>query len=237
MLAYACLGLSVALAAQADPTVDGGSSNSAVSIDLAFITHLDANLPEQDVYIERVPGSGEVYRVTRGDNNMNAPLFKTAHTVPHNPFSEAAIGPHPRGETLGLTLGEWLKQQGTGRYTCENGRATLETSFRGLVPEGVYTMWHAFMASVPTQPFAGTLDLPLGASDGSTSVFVADAQGTASFSHSFQPCLQMSDTWTTALLAINYHSDGRTYGADPGEFGYNAHIPLFLMLPPREGIE
>ncbi len=38
------------------------------------------------------------------------------------------------------------------------------------------------------------------------------------------------------MLAINYHSDGKTYGGDPGEFGYNAHIPLFLMLPNREGL-
>ena len=84
--------------------------------------------------------------------------------------------------------------------------------------------------------FSGTLDLPLGARDGSTSVFVADNSGKAAFEHSFKPCLQMSDVWTTSMLAINYHSDGRTYAALPGDFGYNAHIPLFLMLPPRDGI-
>jgi hypothetical protein len=46
----------------------------------------------------------------------------------------------------------------------------------------------------------------------------------------------MTDVWTTSMLAINYHSDGRDWGASPGEFGTNAHIPLFLMLPNREGI-
>jgi hypothetical protein len=220
-------------AAQADR--DGEPDRQ--SIDLAFITHLDADLPEQDVYIERVPGSGDVYRVTRGDHDMNAPLYKTAHTVEHNPFDPAAVGPHPKGEALGLTLGQWLRHQGTGAYTCEAGTGTLDAKFTGLVPNGVYTMWHAFMALPPTTPFSGTLDLPLGARDGSESVFVADGEGKASFVHTFQPCLEMSDVWTTSLLAINYHSDGKTYGADPGEFGYNAHIPLFLMLPKREGIE
>ena len=34
--------------------------DTTVSIDLAFKTHLDMDMPEQDVYIERVPGSGKV---------------------------------------------------------------------------------------------------------------------------------------------------------------------------------
>lgn len=215
----------------------GNKGNNIFAIDLAFITHLDANLPEQDVFIERVPGSGEVFRATPGDNNMDAELFKTATPVPHNPFDAAAIGPHPKGEAIGMTLGQWLKHRGTGNYSCENGEGTLRTSFDGLVPNGVYTMWHAFTAIPATKPFSGFLDLPLGARDGSTSVFVADDEGTAAFDHTFKPCLQMSDVWTTSLLAINWHSDGETYAGSPGAFGYNAHVPLFLMLPPREGLE
>ena len=46
----------------------------------------------------------------------------------------------------------------------------------------------------------------------------------------------MSDVWTTSMIAINYHSDGKTYKAYPGDFGTNAHIPLFVLLPEREGI-
>ncbi len=221
--------------AQADDVP--GKAGDNVSIDLAFITHLDMDLPEQDVYIERVPGSGKVYRVTKGDHNMNAPLFAAAEEVPHNPFDEAAIGPHQKGKALGFTLGEWLRHQGTGTYTCEEGEGSLDLSFSGLVPEGVYTMWHAFIAIPPPEPFTGTLDLPLGARDGSESVFRANKQGKAQFKHTFQPCLQMSDTWTTSMLAINYHNDGNTWGGHPGHFGYDAHIPLFVMLPLREGIE
>ena len=223
-------------ASRADEVRGGGNKGETYSIDLAFITHLDAELAEQDVYIERNPGSGEVFRVTRGDNDMSAPLYKSAQPIPHDPFNPANIGPYAKGDELGMTLGEWLKHQGTGTYSCENGEGKLKTSFTGLVPNGVYTMWHAFMAIPTTTPFSGTLDLPLGARDGSTSVFVADNDGEAAFDHSFKPCLQMSDVWTTSMLAINYHSDGRTYAALPGDFGYNAHIPLFLMLPPRDGI-
>jgi hypothetical protein len=218
------------------PAPAAAVTDTVLSIDLAFVTHLDMDLPEQDVYIERVAGSGQVYRVTKGDNDMSVQLYRTAEMVKHDPFNPDAVGPYPRGEALGVTLGAWLKHQGAGSYTCTDGEGRIDASFSGLVPNGIYTMWHAFMALPPTTPFAGTLDLPLGARDGSTSRFVADARGEASFIHSFTPCLQMSDVWTTSLLAINYHSDGKTYGADPGEFGSKSHIPLFLMLPNREGI-
>ena len=239
--AVACLLLAVTAPALAEPTAtsrEGASASAAgVSIDLAFMTHLDMDLPEQDVFIEREPESGKVWRVTKGDNDMHAPLYKTAVETKHDPFNPKAVGPHAKGEPLGMTLGQWLRHQGTGKYTCTDGVGSLDTSFSGLVPDGVYTMWHAFIALPPTDPFSGTLDLPLGARDGSQSVFKADAEGEASFVHQFQPCLEMSDVWTTSMLAINYHSDGKTYGGSPGQFGYNAHIPLFLMLPKREGIE
>ena len=208
-----------------------------IAFEIAFVTHLDANMPEQDVFIERVPGSGEVFRVTKGDNDMKAPLYATAVETKHDPFNEKAIGPHKKGRALGMTLGQWLKHRGTGKYTYEQGTGTLDLEFTGLVPNGVYTMWHAFIALPPTTPFSGTLDLPLGARDGSESVFRADENGHAKFQHSFKPGLQMSDVWTTAMLAINYHSDGKTYGGLPGDFGLNAHVPLFVMLPNREGIE
>ena len=231
------LTMQLALAAGLLWSTTGGVLAEPVSVDLAFITHLDAGLPEQDVYIEREPGTGEIFRATVGDNDMRAPLYKTAVETEHDPFDPEAVGPHPKGEPLGMTLGEWLRHQGTGTYTCENGEGMLDTSFSGLVPNGVYTMWHAFIALPPTTPFSGTLDLPLGARDGSESVFEADENGRAAFVHAFAPCLQMSDVWTTSMLALNYHSDGKTYGGNPGQFGLNAHIPLFLMLPKREGIE
>lgn len=207
------------------------------SIALSFVTHLDAGLPEQDVYIEREAGSGDVYRVTSGDHNMGAQLYGTAVEVDHNPFDPAAVGPHPKGKPLGFTLGEWLKHRGSGIYSSKDGVGTLELEFTGLVPNGVYTLWHSFMAFPPPDPFTGALDLPLGARDGSESAFFADANGNAKFVHTFKPGLEMSDVWTTSLLAVNYHSDGKTHRGHPGAFGTQAHIPLFLMLPKREGIE
>ena len=213
------------------------TSAKEVKLELAFVTHLDMNLHEQDVYIERQINSGEVYRVTAGDHDMNAPLFAAAKKVAHDPFNPESVGPFPKGAPLNLTLGQWLRQTGQGTYTYKDGVGTLALEFSGLVPNGVYTMWHAFMPATPPVPFTGTLDLPLGASDGSESVFIADKNGQAKFVHSFRPGLEMSDVWTVSILAINYHSDGKTYGGHPGQFGLHSHIPLFAMLPQRGGIE
>ena len=168
---------------------------------------------------------------------MNATLYTAAEYVPHDPFNPEALGPFKKGNPIGMTLGQWLKHSGTGTYSCDGESGSLELQFTGLVPNGVYTMWHFFMSIPPPVPFTGTLDLPLGAKDGSESVFVADENGNARFIHKFKPCLEMSDVWTTAGLAINYHSDGKTYGGHPGEFGSKSHIPIFVMLPQRDGID
>ena len=70
----------------------------SVSFDIAFITHLDADMPEQDVYIERVPGSSEVYRVTKGDQRHERPrLYKTAVRDPPRPVRPPRRRPAPEG--------------------------------------------------------------------------------------------------------------------------------------------
>lgn len=208
-----------------------------VSVELAFVTHLDMDMPEQDAFIEREPGSGEVWRVTKGDHDMNAQLYRTAVEVEHNPFDPGHLGPYPQGEPLGITLGQWLKHYGTGKYSCKDGVGYIDLNFKGLIPNGVYSMWHFFLALPPQQPFTGALDLPLGARDGSESIFTANADGTASFKHEFTPCLQMSDVWLHSGLAIAYHSDGKTWGGDPGKFGKDSHVPIFLLLPQRQGLD
>ena len=206
-------------------------------IQLKFLIHFDFELAEQDVYIERDRGSGQVFRITRGDHDKKAELFATTSENPRDPFNPAALGPFRKVLSLGILLGEWLDQSGSGVYTCENGDGNLDLTFANLVPKGVYSLWHSFMPLPPSVPYSGTLDLPLGARDGSETTFSADGDGNASFVQTFHPCLQMSDTWITSMLVVSYHSDGETHGGSPGDFGYNAHSPLFLMLPLRHRIK
>jgi hypothetical protein len=92
------------------------------------------------------------------------------------------------------------------------------------------------MAAPPTDPFIGTYDLPMGRRDGAESVVTADSEGRAHVERTIKPCLQLSGEHLMAGLAIAYHSDGNTYGAEPGDFGLNSHVQMFLGLPPRSGL-
>ncbi len=205
------------------------ASNPEEGIEMAFASHIEVGMAEQDVMIEK--GDGMIYRFGANEAEADTPLFAAAIPVSHNPFDETANGPHPKGEALGLTAGEWLAAQGTAHYVEVGGVGRLTAEFDGLVPNGVYTMWHFFMSTEATEPFIGTFDMPVGNKDGSQSVFVADAQGRASFDQSFAPGLQMTGEQLAAGLAIAWHSDGKTYGVLPGDFGKTAHVQLFTSLP------
>jgi hypothetical protein len=205
---------------------------------LQFVDHLEAGLNELDVFVDR-PGEPHVaYRVRPQDapQLMSRPLYAGAAPVPHNPFDDDAVGPHPKGRALGLTLADWVAAEGTAELQCEDGRATVRARFSKLVPNAVYTMWHAFVPSPPTQPFTGALDLPLGARDGSQTRLVSDRAGNASYEASFTPCLPPSSQQLMSLLALAWHSDGKTYGSSAGEFGKRSHVQLFAPIPaPGQG--
>ncbi|MDP5219785.1 hypothetical protein Q5Y75_21395, partial [Ruegeria sp. 2205SS24-7] len=81
---------------------------------LSFVFHIDEELTEQDVFYEREPGSGEVFRPTAATRDMDAPLYAPAVAVPHTPLQTENIGPWPRGRELNITLGEWFAASGGG---------------------------------------------------------------------------------------------------------------------------
>jgi hypothetical protein len=200
--------------------------------EVTFIDHVKAEMIEQDVFVEREPGSNQVYRVTleEKDKFLSQPVFTAAETTKHDPMNPEEVGPYPKGRALGFSLAEWLSATGTATVSCEEGKGQLDASFQNLVPNGVYTMWHYFVAWPLTEPFS-SYDLPVGDRDGSQSSFVADAQGNAVYSQSFEPCLQGTGNQLIAGVAIAYHSDGRTYGDHPGSFGDVSHVHLFADFP------
>lgn len=212
------------------------SYDAAESMSLTFIFHIDDGMAEQDVFYEKVPGSGEVYRPTGATRDMDAPLFAPGVEVKHNFLDTNDTGPYPIGRPLGLTLGEWFAAKGSGSYTCENGTGTVDFAFENLVPGGVYTVWHDFMVWPPTDPFIGTYDLPFGARDGSENTFVANAVGSADFERTITPCLQLSGEHLVADLGLAWHSDGKTYGPLTGEFSTATHVQMYVTLPERTGL-
>lgn len=209
------------------------SAQNNQTIELVFVDHLTTGMIEQDVFVEKLEGSCEVYRVLPQEREkyLDAELFSTQEAQSHDPVSPEKAGPYRKGESLGMTLREWVSAKGSVSYVCEDGWGVVKGSFQNLRPNAVYTMWHAFMAKASAQQFTGSLDLPMGAPDGSQSIFTTDKDGNADFEVKFETCLQMTERQTAALLGIAFHSDGKTYGALAGPFGKATHIQLFTVLP------
>jgi len=177
--------------------------------------------------------AGQVIRV-EGDNakdplNLAKTVYATAAATPHDPFKlgENPLGPFDEGKSLGFTLQQWLAASGIGIYSVDNENAQLELSFKNLVPNGVYTAWCSRFTFPPNFSAA---DKPCGAEDGSGNSFTADEKGTSSFSLKLKP-LEASTKETASMIAVAYHSDGKTYGASPGDFGLNSHVQVFFLMP------
>lgn len=219
-----------------ETSVTKASYDAAENMTLTFIFHIDEGMAEQDVFYEKIPGSGEVFRPTAATRDMDVPLYAPGIEVKHNFLDTTDTGPYPKGDPLGLTLGDWFAAKGSGTYTCENGVGAVDFAFENLVPNGIYTMWHDFMVWPPTEPFIGTYDLPFGARDGSENVFEAGVDGTATFQRTITPCLQLTGEHLAADLAIAWHSDGNTYGPLPGEFSTVTHVQMYVALPERTGL-
>ena len=105
-----------------------------------------------------------------------------------------------------ITLGDWIAAEGRMRIRCHvDGTATIRGSFRELVPNGVYTVWHMFIGD------QGPAVVPLG---GVPNVFVPDEDGAARYARQLSACPTDAQSQTVAFL-VAYHFDGAAYGGFP----------------------
>ena len=205
---------------------------------LAFVDHVEAGYIEQDVYVAHRPDTSRVYRMNPDEleTYKGTKIYGSARAVPHSPFNPFDNGPYRKGKSFDMTMGDWLAATGSATYICREEKATIEASFRNLVPFSRYTIWYGFVA----RDHIGCrdcrysrIDVPLGDPDGSQSIFKTDAVGGALYELAFEPCLELSGERLAAMLTIVYHSDGRTHGRGPGAFGRDSHLHLFTTLPEK----
>lgn len=184
---------------------------------LRFATHIAAGMAEVDVFVEDEANPGQVVRLEgyeiKGAAMLARPLYAGGGTTS---LRDGRKGPYAKGTALGFSLGNWLGARATGTYTIDGNTGTIAFTARRLVPNGLYTLWC----------LADKLGA-CGAADGTENTFRADADGRAATR------VRVSANPAIAIIALAYHSDGRTYGASPGIFGVNSHVHLFIRLPQR----
>lgn len=188
---------------------------------------------EEDILME---GENQVFRVEGEDakdpKNLAKTVYAAAEAVEHDPFKvgENPLGPFEKGESLGFTLGDWLAATGKGTYSVDRDTAKLDLTFEKLVSDAVYTIW---CSRISFPPNVNIVDRPCGAEDGSENVFETDEEGNAEFKLELEP-LEQSTEETATIIALAYHSDGKTYGESAGDFGLNSHVQIFYLLPVPE---
>ena len=199
-------------------------------VDITFVNGLQAARALMDVFVDRdgIP-AGQVVRLdaaaAKDPANQARALYASTAPVAPDPKN---LGPFPKGAALAMTLQQWLAATGSGTYSVNGDTAELKLSFQNLVPNGTYTLWCVIDSTAPnTSPQI----LPCGASDGSQNVFKADAQGNDAFNLTMK-ALPATTKEHPVVIAPAYHSDGKTHGANPGDFGLNSHVQLIFEIPP-----
>jgi hypothetical protein len=245
------------------PIVATSSANHSATADpwetdvmLRSSIYLPTPRPVADVFFELNNTTPNlVYRVEQGQAKDPFDLAKmsyaTTSEIPHDPYklTPNAIGPFPKGSPLGFTLEEWLSAIGSGTYIEENRNTSINLTFHNLVPNATYSIWCHRVTSPPNYREE---NLPLGAGDGSQNVFESDSRGNGAFNLEIEPLpattnvtyndwvamyitkmapINTDVTWT--LIGVVYHSDGKTHGSVPGQFGKNAHLQLVHLMYPK----
>jgi hypothetical protein len=136
-------------------------------------------------------------------------------------------GPYEAGLPLGFTMAEWISASGHGAYSVRSGGATLHMEFENLLPEAVYTAWCVRV----NLPDVTITDMSCGEVDASNNTLVTDADGNGVITIELNEALQPSTVDIRTVIAIAYHSDGRTYGQYSGDLGRTTHQQLVYEFP------
>lgn len=109
-----------------------------------------------------------------------------------------------------ITLGDWMNAKADATFTCKKGgTAKVEIRFKGLIENGLYTIW----ATYGDPETGGLAPVPLG---GMPNVIVPGSQGKAKFERFLNDCPLTPKAGEKPLLLIEvaYHSDGMVYGGE-----------------------
>jgi len=252
---YAMVLLLTILAVASDlPSDPSATSNPwKVNVTLESQIYLPTPRPIPDVFFELNNSTPDmVYRAELGQAkdamSLEKEAYATTNATPRDTYkiTQNPLGPFPKGEDLGFTLRQWIAANGKGTYVEDNENAVLNLTLHNLVPNGTYTLWCSRVTMPPNYREVLT---PIGASDGSQNAFIADSGGKGTFDLRFkalpastnvtwkdyvamyvtkQAPISTNITWT--LIALVYHSNGKTHGATAGDCGKTAHCQLVHLM-------
>ena len=229
--------------------IRAGLAPHSVKTNIQWVHYSEADLPEQDVFIElkgaqldasdpdflgvnavRVPSIIRVEgKSALTPSNLAKMVYAASTIVPHDPFklNPNPLGPYNRGEPLGFTLRQWLAARGHGTYAVSGEDAELDLAFQQLVPKGHYALW---CGRVSVTPHYEEVEKVCGAKDGSQNQFRADAQGNGGFHLNLKALPESTQAFTTVLV-LSYERDIDSSAGEWGGYGLNSHVQLLYAFP------
>ncbi len=163
------------------------------------------------------------------DENGNTP------TAPNEPLFAANIFDAPLGLLTAIkapddhhvTLSEFKEATGGLLVYCDGNSATIHITLEGMIPNGTYTFWLAYLNKTRKvgesinfmSDFVNQTNPPIGASNGTENIAVADALGVIDVVLEHSSCILTDEE--ALVIPILYHINGKTFGGghvpDPEE--------------------
>lgn len=117
-----------------------------------------------------------------------------------------------------ITLSEFQTANGNLIVHCNGNSSTIEISLEGLIPNGTYTFWLAYLKrkvkvgqSIDfANDFVNFTNPPVGPSDGSGNAVVADVNGKIQTILTHDSCILTDEV--ALVIPVLYHLNGKTFG-------------------------
>lgn len=193
-----------------NPASANVQANQAVTIDFVIKpSPIEAvlSLGDADVFDEIRDKDGNM------PSNPNEPLYAANFFQPPIGFLTAIKTPDGHH----VTLSEFQQAKGTFKVHCNGETSTVEIALEGMIPGGTYTTWLGYLKTIKKigDPLSGadfvySINPPLGASNGSENVMIADGNGSINVTIVHPSCILTDEV---ALgMPVSYHLNGNTYG-------------------------
>ncbi|WP_411031686.1 hypothetical protein [Spongiimicrobium sp. 3-5] len=195
-----------------NPTTVNVMSNQTTMVDFV----IRAQPAEAHLNIANV----DIFDEIRGQDG-NAPLSSSELLYAAN-FFQPPIGlltaiKAPDGHHVNLS--EWQAARGIFTVNCNGASSTVEIALEGMIPNGTYSVWLAFLNKTKKigEPIVGATDLvntispPIGASNGADNVLIAGGDGTINATILHPSCILTQEV--ALVIPVVYHINGNTFGA------------------------
>ncbi len=147
-------------------------------------------------------------------------------TSPSEPLYAANIFDAPLGLLTAIkapdghhvTLSEFQMATGNLNVHCNGNKALINVTLEGMIPEGTYTFWLAYLNKTRkvgegidfANDFVFRTNPPVGSSDGTENIAVADENGAISIVFEHASCILTDQV--ALVIPILYHINGKTFG-------------------------